>query len=75
MITPQIHIDTGFKTEYKFYKTYHKDLVKDIANVMTEFGVKTVTVIRSKRGEWGEWFERWDMDYRCKPEITKQGWS
>ena len=33
----------------------------------------SVFVSRSKRGEWGEWFEYWAMS-NCKPVITKQGW-
>jgi len=33
-----------------------------------------VFVSRSKRGEWGEWFERWSYDANRKPTIIKQGW-
>ena len=32
-----------------------------------------VEVSRSKRGEWGEWFEVWEM-VNGKPKITKQTW-
>lgn len=76
MITPQIHISTGITGEkVEFYKTYHKHLLKDLPNVFNKYGVKTVLVIRSRRGEWGEWCERWEMDYRQVPFITKKGWS
>jgi hypothetical protein len=34
-----------------------------------------VSVYRSKRGEWGEWFEHWQLDSNGKPVIIKQGWS
>ena len=32
-----------------------------------------VEVSRSRRGEWGEWFEVWEM-VNGKPKITKQTW-
>ena len=35
--------------------------------------IDSINVTRFKRGEWGEWFERWEL---CdgKPKIIKQGW-
>ena len=32
-----------------------------------------VYVFRSRRAEWGEWFERWEAS-NGKISITKQGW-
>ena len=32
-----------------------------------------VYVSRSRRGEWGEWFEYWSL-VNGKPKIIKQGW-
>jgi len=32
-----------------------------------------VRVNRSRRGEWGEWFEYWSMS-NGKPVITRKGW-
>jgi hypothetical protein len=32
-----------------------------------------VTVCRSRRGEWGEWFEHWKLDDE-KLSIIKYGW-
>ena len=32
-----------------------------------------VHVSRTKRGEWGEWFETWGIS-NGKPTIIKQGW-
>ena len=32
-----------------------------------------VHVIRSRRGEWGEYYEKWEK-INGKPKITKQGW-
>lgn len=74
MITPQIHVNVGYETKYLYYKTY-RELKKDILNVMLKYGVKSAFVIRSKRGQWGEWCERWEVDYRQKPYIVKEGWS
>lgn len=34
-----------------------------------------VSVYRSRRGEWGEWFEHWVLDGNGKPKIIKQGWQ
>ncbi|MFA5366651.1 MAG: hypothetical protein WC333_02105 [Dehalococcoidia bacterium] len=34
-----------------------------------------VTVSRSRRGEWGEWFEYWGYNAERKPLIKKQGWQ
>ena len=34
---------------------------------------ENVTVYRSRRGEWGEWFEFWSK-VGTKCEIIKQGW-
>lgn len=32
-----------------------------------------VFVIRQRKGEWGEWFERWDL-VNGKPVIIRKGW-
>jgi len=34
---------------------------------------KEITVIRTRRGEWGEWFEKWHI-VNDKPKIYKEGW-
>jgi hypothetical protein len=33
-----------------------------------------VRVSRSRRGQWGEWFEYWHTCSKGKPVIFKQGW-
>jgi hypothetical protein len=33
-----------------------------------------VTIYRHRRGEWGEWFEKWEFNYKRKPIIVKEGW-
>lgn len=37
-------------------------------------GEDEVFVSRSRRGEWGEWFEKWAL-VNGKPTIIKQGWQ
>ena len=34
---------------------------------------KEITIYRERRGEWGEWFETWQL-VGGKPKIIKQGW-
>ena len=71
-ITPQIHLhNEGQKTKFEFYKTY-RELKKDLPKFIREND--EVVVYRSRRGQWGEWFEYWTL-INGKLEITKQGWS
>lgn len=54
------------------FPTY-RDFLKKLKQVSVGTGSWSVTVIRYKRGEWGEWFENW----RCengKLFIEKKGW-
>lgn len=87
MITPQIYTITkeslneaqnsfGKKRSHftLFYKTY-RELKKDLKRVLEECYEDEVTVYRTRRGEWGEWFEIWGLDFEKKPYIKKQGWS
>lgn len=62
------------KSPYKTiqYKTY-RELKKNLKNHLLENLEAQVCVSRSKRGEWGEWFENWKL-INGKPEIVKQGW-
>jgi hypothetical protein len=59
----------------KSFKTYTelKKALKDYI-LHNHIGDDRVFVIRSRRGEWGEWFEKWEL-VNGKPKITKQGWS
>jgi hypothetical protein len=87
MITPQITTITkesireaqnsyGKKSRYftLWYKTY-RELKKDIKRVLEECYENEVSVCRSRRGEWGEWFEIWGLNSQRKPFIKKQGWQ
>ena len=62
------------KSPYKTiqYPTY-KELRKDIHKHLLESLEYEITVIRSRKGNWGEWFEKWVL-INGKPQIIKQGW-
>ena len=87
MITPQAnfitedslheyrnHRNGGSKYENRFYKTY-RELKKDMKNLLKEnIDDAGISVYRSRRGQWGEWFEIWKLD-NGEPTIVKEGWS
>jgi len=54
------------------YKTY-RELKKNLKRHLEENYEDNVHVSRSRRGEWGEWFEIWTLR-DGKPVIIKQGW-
>jgi hypothetical protein len=54
------------------YPTY-KELKKNLKKHLDENLEPTVYVTRSRRGEWGEWFENWEL-VDGKPKIVKEGW-
>ena len=64
----------GKKSPYKTiqYPTY-RELKKNIQRHLEENLEATISVSRSRRGEWGEWFENWQL-VNGKPGIIKQGW-
>jgi len=54
------------------YDTYAK-LRRGIKAMLNASIDDMVYVSRSRRGEWGEWFENWSL-VNGKPKIIKQGW-
>jgi hypothetical protein len=59
-------------TQWKPFPTY-KELKSNVQELISQCPDKVLTVFRSRRGEWGEWFEKWMM-INGKPKIIKQGW-
>jgi hypothetical protein len=57
----------------KQFATYSevKKRIKDLLKVSVD---NEVSVYRHRRGEWGEWFEKWSL-INGKPTIIKQGWQ
>lgn len=58
--------------ERKTFPTY-AELKREMKNLIKQTSNGIVHVYRHKRGEWGEWFERWEMS-NGKPVITHHGW-
>ena len=64
---------------YSPYKTVNFKTYTELKKALKDYilhnhiGEHPVVVSRSRRGEWGEWFELWELVNR-KPTITKQGW-
>jgi hypothetical protein len=61
-----------YRSTYIEFPTY-RDFIRKLKQVSVGTGSWSVTLIRYKRGEWGEWFENW----RCedgKLSIERQGW-
>ena len=54
------------------YPTYDK-LRRGMKAMLNASIDDIVYVSRSRRGEWGEWFEHWSL-VNGKPKIIKQGW-
>lgn len=58
----------------KTYDTY-AELKRELPEICeSNIDDDGVFVVRSRRGQWGEWFERWNI-IGNKPKIVKQGWS
>jgi len=58
--------------EWKPFPTYTQ-LKKKLKELIEQSPDNEIFVTRSKRGEWGEWFEYWVLS-NGKPKIIKQGW-
>jgi len=54
------------------FDTYAK-LRRELKEMLESSTDNTVSISRSRRGEWGEWFENWEL-VNGKPKIVKQGW-
>lgn len=52
----------------------YRQLKKELPALMKEYGQDKVTVFRSRRGEWGEWFEKWELLPSGKLVKTNSGW-
>lgn len=65
----------GKENPYKTiqYKTY-RELKKNLKKHLQENIENVVCVSRSKRGEWGEFYENWKL-IDNKPTIIKSGWQ
>jgi hypothetical protein len=60
-------------SDVNIYPTYGK-LKKELPTLLKSSHDNFVSVVRSKRGEWGEWYEHW-MLVNGVPTIVKEGWN
>lgn len=65
--------NSKYETAYIFADTYRKlkQLLKEYLPLSVD---EQITICRERRGEWGEWFEVWEL-VGGKPKIIKQGWN
>jgi hypothetical protein len=63
------------KSPYKVlqYSTY-AELKKDLKAILKVALKNHASVSRSRRGQWGEWYEHWQLNFENKPVILKEGW-
>jgi len=54
------------------FNTY-REILKNLVSLLKEDRENIVTVYRTRRGEWGEWFEKWGL-VDDKPVKLKEGW-
>ncbi|MDD4922194.1 MAG: hypothetical protein PHS30_06925 [Bacteroidales bacterium] len=74
---PQVTVN-GKTTSFSSYKEVKKNMKLLLDRSIIENNLQgngEVMVSRSRRGEWGEWFEYWCISLKTgKPVIFKQGW-
>lgn len=55
-------------------KDTYRELKKQLKFRINQSLTGQVEIYRSKRGQWGEYFEHWAM-FNGKPKIVKEGWQ
>ena len=63
--TEQSLVASGYMDTYREIKKHLKK--------MLELSNGAVSIVRTRRGEWGQWFEQWEL-VDGKPKITKKTW-
>jgi hypothetical protein len=56
------------------FNTY-AELRSNLKKYLEESTEPYITVYRSRKGEWGEWYEHWELGVNGKPKIIKSGWQ
>lgn len=60
--------------ECRVFDTYSK-LRSSMRAMMSDSVDNVLTVTRTRRGQWGEWFEHWQIDESTnKLTKVKEGW-
>lgn len=75
-----------FKKPYAYYRSLagvdncrvfdtYRALRKAMREMMSDSKDNIVDVTRTRRNEWGQWFERWEMNKETKElKIIKETW-
>lgn len=73
---PHIHVavDNTKRSWIGYVYPTYRILVSNIKKHLAESNNNELVVYRTRRGEWGEWYEYWSL-INGKPKITKQGWQ
>ena len=62
------------KSQWVSFNTY-AELKSNLKGYLEESEEEYISVFRSRRGEWGEWYEHWELGGNGRPKIIKQGWQ
>jgi len=65
--------DYPYETAKTFVFPTYRELKQKMKGIMKEHNVTEISVSRSRRGEWGEWFENWSLHGEVLT-IDKEGW-
>ena len=68
---PQVRV-SGESSQREF-PTY-SEVKKRMKDLLEASDNNEVSVYRHRRGEWGEWFEKWAM-INGKPQIFEKSWQ
>ena len=60
--------------EWVEFNTY-AELRSNLKKYLDESPEPYISVYRSRRGEFGEWYEHWALGVNGKPKIIKSGWQ
>lgn len=69
---PSVYYNNG-KKDVSLVVPRYTDVKATIKTMINDAVDGTVRVYRSRRGEWGEWFEHWQL-VNGKPKVIKEGW-
>jgi len=70
---PQVSYTDRYHERKQFPVNTYAEVKSRMKEFLQDSHNNEVNVSRSRRGEWGEWFEYWSMS-NGKPVINKQGW-
>jgi hypothetical protein len=69
---PSVYYNNGTK-EVVLRIPVYKDVKSTMSMMLNDSYDGLVKVYRRRRGEWGEWFEHWQL-VNGKPKVIKEGW-